>query len=110
MRYAIDKKPLKYTSIEVKDEEVVEYNKKYGTTLTGQSSVQYRYSPDEYKEGTDNKGNKLVNCDWREILYQMAVDYYKYNFLDNFELKVIAANKELYPQGKTGYEAYYTDI
>mgnify|MGYP003312707129 FL=1 len=40
----------------------------------------------------------------------MANDYYKYNHLDDFELKVIAANKFRFPRGKTGYEAYYIDI
>jgi hypothetical protein len=40
----------------------------------------------------------------------MAMDYYKYNILDEFELRVAEANPELYPTGRTGYEQYYTDI
>jgi hypothetical protein len=40
----------------------------------------------------------------------MALDYYKYNFLDDFELKVAAANPDLYPTGRTGYEQYYRDL
>jgi hypothetical protein len=42
--------------------------------------------------------------DWREIIYQMALDYYKYNFLEDFELKVALANPDDYPTGRTGYE------
>jgi hypothetical protein len=34
----------------------------------------------------------------------MTEDYYRYNFLDDFELKVAAANLEDYPTGRTGYE------
>jgi len=51
--------------------------------------------------------------DWRELIYQMALDYYKYNFLDDFELRVAAANPDRqigYPNGRTGYEQYYIDM
>jgi hypothetical protein len=40
----------------------------------------------------------------------MACDYYQYNHLDDFELKIIQANGSLYPLGKTGYENYYIDL
>jgi hypothetical protein len=40
----------------------------------------------------------------------MAKDYYKYNILEDFELKVAEANPDLYPTGRTGYEQYYIDI
>ena len=94
LRYAIDKKPVEYHTIKVTDGEVADYNKKYGTDLTGQNSNTYN--------------TKMV--DWREIIYQMAKDYYKYNFLEDFELKIIEANKNLYPTGQTGYESYYIDL
>jgi hypothetical protein len=42
---------------------------------------------------------RIYNQDWREIIYQMALDYYKYNFLDDFELRVAAANPKYYPLG-----------
>lgn len=93
LRYAIDIKPTRYVSVTVADSEVEDYNKKYGTKLKGQVSIEY--TTDKY--------------DWREIIYQMAIDYFKYNILDNFELKVGKANPE-YPTGKTGYEQYYTDM
>ena len=40
----------------------------------------------------------------------MAKDYYRYNILDDFEIRVIQANPTHYPTGITGYEAYYIDI
>ena len=100
MRYAIDNKPKKYTQITVDDLEsklvIDNYNLKHGTTLTGRSSSEVTtFTAEEY--------------DWREIVYQMALDYYKYNILDDFELRLIKANPE-YPTGQTGYEPYYIDM
>lgn len=96
MRYAIDEKPYVYTSINVTAEELESYNKKYGFNIKPQKSE--RYSTEEY--------------DWRELIYQMALDYQKFNHLDDFELKIIEANREdkLYFSGKTGYEQYYIDL
>lgn len=97
MRYAIDKKPITYTSIFVEndDPQIQAYNSKYRTQITGQSSQTY-YSQDS---------------DWREIIYQMAKDYYKYaHVLDDFEIRIISSNPNDYPSGQTGYEQYYLDI
>lgn len=94
MRYAIDKKPVYYKSISVQNKDVEEYNKKYGTTLSGQNGREY----------------SIENYDWREIIYQMARDYYRYNFLEDFELRIISANPIHYPLGRTGYESYYMDL
>jgi hypothetical protein len=44
-----------------------------------------------------------IRCDWREVIYNMALDYYKYGHLDNFEMKVANANPR-YSHGVTGYE------
>lgn len=96
MRYAIDRKPTSYTTIAVdaKNPDLVNYNEKYNLQVGGQIST--TYTTNEY--------------DWREIIYRMATDYYKYNILDDFELLVAKANSDLYPSGRTGYEKYYTDI
>lgn len=130
LRYAIDKKPIRYKSIMVDygeldldengqvqydddgnkkwirkgvDADAIDkYNLKYNTAIGSQSSVLYSIN-DENEEFTK------VN-DWREVIYQMTEDYYRYNFLDDFELKVAAANLEDYPTGRTGYEQYYVDI
>jgi hypothetical protein len=39
----------------------------------------------------------------------MALDYFKYNHLDDFELRLAKANPQYY-NGQTGYENYYTDL
>ena len=49
-------------------------------------------------------------CDWREIIYRMALDYNKFSGMDNFLSKVRQANPDTCRFGKTGYEQYYTDI
>lgn len=99
MRYAIDKKPMTYTQIKIDDGDIAikEYNEKYNTNLSCQPS------PLSFDVASQN-------LDWREIIYQMAVDYFKYNHLDDFELRVAQANPIAYPSGRTGYENYYTDI
>ena len=95
LRYAIHKKPTYYMPITVSDNEVEDYNLKYGTNLTGQNPTA-AITTDQY--------------DWREIIFAMANDYYKYNFLDDFELRIIKANPQHYPTGQTGYEKYYIDM
>lgn len=110
MRYAIDNKPKKYVQITVDDLEsklvIDNYNLKYGTALTGRSSNEVTTYA---LEGTQVEGERVVYTEWREIIYQMALDYYKYNILDDFELRLIKANPE-YPTGQTGYEPYYIDM
>ena len=97
LRYAIDKKPMSYTTIYVEGKDVEEYNDKYGVSVPSQT-IQKTYTLEDLGEDA-----------WREIIYQMAKDYNQYNFLDDFELRIIAANPD-YPTGRTGYEQYYTDI
>lgn len=151
MRYAIDQKPLVYTTISVDDEELVVYNQKYGLNVLGQESKTYIATNVDYQqylveEKTQTiqflfdcnsseaipyinaggiyepeinrltitvsypSGPKPILCDWREIIYMMAADFYKYNHLDSFALKIGQANQDLYPSGITGYEQYYEDI
>lgn len=81
-RYALDKKPIKYHSLDwYKNEELKEAGR--------------LYTIEEY--------------DWRELIYQMAVDFYRHNQESDFLLKVAAANP-WFPDGKTGYEQYYSDM
>ena len=103
MRYAIDEKPIQYTTIGVDnknsqnglDPALIRYNTKHGTNIDGQISETY----------------SILTCDWREIIYRMAQDFYKYaHILDDFNLRVIQANSNIYPTGQTGYEHYYIDI
>ena len=89
---------------------------------------------EEYEATIDES---LINVvDWREIIYQMAVDYYRYNETpkdeetialynskgwdidktgDNFLATIISNSKlgdgdYLFPTGYTGYEQYYPDM
>ena len=63
------------------------------------------------KEYEEYEKQGLLNyVDWREIIYQMAKDYYQHNTEDDFELKVRENNLAYYPTGRTGYERYYIDI
>ena len=99
MRYAIDIKPTQYTTINTTDRMaqnlIDEYNSKYDATLEYQYSQTY----------TD------IDWDWRELIYRMAQDYFKYaHIFDDFEMRVRQANPEIFPTGITGYEQYYTDI
>ena len=99
LRYAIDLKPHEYISIDTSDEEAKQiidnYNAKYDTTLSYQNSISYTSE----------------DWDWRELIYRMAADYFKYaHIFDDFEMRVRKANPLTYPTGITGYEQYYTDI
>lgn len=74
MRYAIDEKPVSYTSYD---------------------NITY---------------SALDGIDWREIIYQMSIDYRRHNHDDDFALQIAKRNKEQYPTGMTGYEQYYIDL
>jgi hypothetical protein len=63
------------------------------------------------KEYEEYEKQGLLNyVDWREIIYQMAKDYYQHNTEDDFELRVRENNLSYYPTGRTGYERYYIDL
>lgn len=52
----------------------------------------------------------IDDVDWRELIFQMAVDYFAHHTETDFESKIAKFNKEYYPIGITGYEHYYTDV
>lgn len=94
-RYAIMDKPTRYKSY---DGEVYVTDMEY--TIPGDVNVKVR--------------------DWRELIYQMAIDYRKHmhdaetpdaetDFIDSF-LPVIAQNNPEYIDGQTGYEQFYVDM
>lgn len=56
------------------------------------------------------KSGLLNFVDWREIIYQMAVDFYANNQKDEFEIMLGNNNDQFYPSGQTGYEQYYIDL
>ena len=63
------------------------------------------------KEYEEYLNSDMINVvDWREIIYQMALDYYKYGREETFELDLAERNSPFYENGITGYENYYTDL
>lgn len=81
--------------------------------------VHYRYAidrkPSYYKAFDGNiyytKEYKEDNAtDWRELIYQMALDYYKYHEQDDYEIRLKQNNPDTCYKGVTGYEQYYTDL
>lgn len=121
MRLAIDKKPYSYTTISISAEESEMLINEYGFSYT--PSEQALEDPIILKSEKQNKYKQnsrtytTDDVDWRELIYIMAIDYFKYNAYDYFQMKVAEANREkghfeedLYPIGYTGYEIYYTDL
>ena len=110
MRYAIDTKPVQYTTIIVTQDDINRYKTlTYNNEIFQTMNLQLKQQTFKaYPEDGDPVG--IIYCDWREIIYRMAVDYYQYNYGDDFLHKVAAANPTLYPSGVTGYETYYADI
>ena len=111
LRYAIDKKPTYYKTLR---------GDAYGTTMFI-DQIRNQITKEAHKEETVNrrveeKLKDIIIVDWREIIYQMAIDYRRFNHCDDFGLKVQEVNgkqfdgKYIYPRGVTGYEQYYADM
>ena len=63
----------------------------------------------EYLDLIIEKTYLKYGVDWRELIYQMALDYRKCHYDDDFLYYVAQANPQ-YSTGKTGYEQYYIDL
>ena len=81
-RYAIDKKPTQYCSLPYYENKILKEDS-------------YVYTIAEY--------------DWRELIYRMAIDFYRHNQESDYLLKLEEYNPE-FIDGKTGYEQYYSDL
>ena len=141
MRYAIDFKPTYYSplkfneageqiqsdkayvSFEYRNYRIIDLDENtfqsyiyYIQNLDGTYSLAENYNKDtiyyEAIEPVRKEGEpELIYLDWRELIYQMALDYFKYNHKkSNFTQLIAAANPDHYPTGVTGYETYYTDM
>lgn len=114
-RVAIDKKPEKYKRIKITEQDIKKLKELYPTQYPLDASVYIDNYTENQKEFTifdnfTNQTNENIGLlDWREIIYQMAYDYFKYHRLDDFYYKVEEANPQ-YINGITGYEHYYTDM
>lgn len=67
---------------------------------------EYYYSYYQQREYTSEE------WDWRELIYQMAIDYQKHSHKDDFLHNIYNAgkNQQYYPGGITSYENFYLDI
>ena len=125
MRYAISDKPVKYHSIK-EDKTYVSYeymdyikDETVNSDNFDQKIYYIRNAQGKFEKAKEYIENQIYYCgtdwvgeryDWRELIYQMALDYYKYNQQDDF-LSLIATNNPIYfPTGETGYEMFYTDL
>ena len=99
-RYAIDVKPTRYTTLAITEDDIKDHNEVYGSIAPLEPQESVTYTVEDY--------------DWRELIYQMALDYFKYNQLDVYATRLAQANYDeeepLYQYGTTGYEQYYTDL
>ena len=88
------------------------------TTVGGEIPIHIRYAidkkPTKYFSLKEQKWYDSETYDWRELIYQMALDYRRGYHDDNFLYDLAEANKidgvYLYPDGHTGYEQYYVDM
>ena len=111
-RIAIDDKPLSYMN----------YENNYwylaaGLPEAGELQNIFR----EHPAAWPTRAKTIFSTDWRELIYQMALDYYKYGQEEDFLITVQNNNRfqdwisgeivyDPYPGGKTGYEQYYIDM
>lgn len=84
----------------------------YFLDLSKNGNLAYIYKP----KIPTNVNINYKKVDWREIIYQMALDYFKHGQEEDFLYQVQNNNLKMdglssyYPEGETGYEAFYTDI
>lgn len=52
----------------------------------------------------------ITEIDWRELIYQMAIDYRKHNREVDFGITLYNNNPTYVKNGLTGYENYYSDL
>ncbi len=86
---------------------------KYRNNRTGKDNqFHLRCAIDEKPEkyvAFDGTVYTTEDWDWRELIYQMALDYLDHNHDDDFEV-VLYRNNPDYKFGRTGYEQYYEDL
>jgi hypothetical protein len=113
MRYAIDKKPESYHTYrpvkivresdgELISEDKTNFNYFYENGWISQehvniNGVNYTYYYLDHLFTTQD-------WDWRELIYQMASDYYKCHTNEDFYFDMMEKNPWTAPTGRTGYE------
>ena len=122
MRYAVDKKPVFYKSVSYTAAELTAFKKLHPEFINMDTSSDwpsYIYCTEDCPDSYIPVGAEVRREDWRELIYQMALDYRRFNHFDTFNARVLQANTVpngtggqdvLYPKGITGYEQYYVDL
>lgn len=84
--------------------------------------IHYRYAIHKKPEYYKNVAGEVFTSeeyDWRELIYQMALDYYQYDELGvkaedghyvPLNLVIKENNSDYFPTGYTGYEQFYLDM
>ena len=67
----------------------------------------YRYAKNLIQKENTEYNN--IKYDWRELIYQMAIDFYAHNQEHDFLINIENSNP-WFIDGKTGYEQYYSDL
>jgi hypothetical protein len=83
------------------------YWNKWFDPLYQKGGKAYVYKPT--LPGQDKNTIYYAKQNWRELIYQMALDYQQYGHNDNYAVKLAQLNPE-YQNGRTGYESYYADF
>lgn len=81
--------------------------------LAQRGATAYIYKPDLPVDLSGYKVPQLEireKLDWRELIYQMALDYQKHHLDEDYYIKLSNLNYGNYQNGKTGYEQYYVDM
>ena len=92
------------------------YTSYFINTLQRRGATAYIYKPvmpiDIIESAQDifNADEINTDLDWREIIYQMALDYNKHHLEEDYYVNLSNNNYGLYTHGKTGYEQYYVDM
>lgn len=85
----------------------------YKTSYGSELPIHMRYALDNkpiFYKSIEEKEYSSEKYDWRELIYQMAIDSQNNSMKDDFYSQIIERNGDLYPFGRTNYEQYYTDI
>ena len=106
-RYAIDKKPTRYKSLDWYYKPGEKYKSGGKDVIVTEVNSVVKESGAIYV--TKAKKADEIEMDWRELIYRMALDYYRHNQEENYLINLEAANPD-FVNGITGYEQYYSDM
>lgn len=102
-RYAIDEKPLWYQPIRSSNTETK------NSIFKDQEDKLPCYVSSTAIKGQFPEENNIIKCDWREVIYQMARDFYQLQEQDDFQ-RVLEENNPWAVNGITKYEQYYSEL